>query len=44
MIRRALVWAVVGLLVFMLIATLLLDTAAGAAADAFRGPGREKLG
>jgi hypothetical protein len=31
MIRRALVWAVVALLVFMLVATLLLDPAAGAA-------------
>lgn len=31
MIRRASVWAVVGLLVFLLVATLLLDSAAGAA-------------
>jgi hypothetical protein len=31
MIRRTLVWAVVGLLVFMLVATLLVDPAAGAA-------------
>lgn len=31
MIRRAFVWAVVGLLVFTLVATLLLDPAAGAA-------------
>jgi hypothetical protein len=31
MIRRASVWAVVGLLVFLLVATLLLDAAAGAA-------------
>jgi hypothetical protein len=30
MIRRAFVWAVVALLVFMLVATLLLDPAAGA--------------
>jgi hypothetical protein len=29
MIRRTLVWAVVGLLVFMLVATLLVDPAAG---------------
>ena len=35
MIRRTLVWAVVGLLVFMLVATLLVDPAAGAAAGAF---------
>jgi hypothetical protein len=33
MIRRAVVWAVVALLVFMLVATLLLDSAAGAALD-----------
>lgn len=31
MIRRAFVWAVVGLLVFTLVATLLLDSTAGAA-------------
>jgi uncharacterized membrane protein len=30
MIRRAFVWAVVAVLVFMLVATLLLDPAAGA--------------
>jgi len=30
MIRRAVVWGVVALLVFMLVATLLLDPAAGA--------------
>jgi hypothetical protein len=33
--RRAVVWAVVGLLVFMLVATLLLDPAAGAAVGGF---------
>jgi hypothetical protein len=32
MIRRAAVWAVVTLLVFMLVATLLLDPASGAVA------------
>jgi hypothetical protein len=32
MIRRALVWAVVALLAFLMIATLLLDPAAGATA------------
>ena len=32
MIRRAVVWVVVGLLVFLLVATLLVDPAAGAAA------------
>jgi len=31
MIRRAFVWAVIALLVFMLVATLLLDATAGAA-------------
>jgi hypothetical protein len=31
MIRRVLVWAVVALLVFLLVATLLLDAVAGAA-------------
>jgi hypothetical protein len=31
MIRRAFVWTVVAVLVFMLVATLLLDPAAGAA-------------
>jgi hypothetical protein len=31
MMRRAFVWAVVGLLVFMLVATLVLDATAGAA-------------
>jgi hypothetical protein len=31
MIRRAFVWAVVALLVFMLVATLLVDASAGAA-------------
>jgi hypothetical protein len=30
-IRRAVVWAVIGLLVFMLIATLVVEPAAGAA-------------
>jgi hypothetical protein len=37
MIRRTLVWAVVGLLVFMLVATLLLDPAA-AGVHGLRGP------
>ena len=32
MIRRAAVWVVVGLLAFLLVATLLLDPAAGAVA------------
>jgi hypothetical protein len=32
MIRRAFVWAVVALLVFMLVATLLIDPASGAGA------------
>jgi hypothetical protein len=41
MIRRALVSAVVGLLVFMLVATLLLDPAAGVAVDAGGGVGDE---
>jgi hypothetical protein len=43
MIRRALVWAVVGLLVFMLVATLLLDPATGAAVDPRGGPGGDEL-
>jgi hypothetical protein len=33
MIRRAFVWAVIAVLVFMLVATLLLDPAAGAASS-----------
>jgi hypothetical protein len=33
MIRCAAAWSVVGLLVFMLVATLLLDPAAGAVVD-----------
>ena len=44
MIRRALVWAIVGLLVFMLVATLLLDPTAGAAVDAVAGLGGNHLG
>jgi hypothetical protein len=44
MIRRALVWAVVGLLLFMLVATLLLEPAAGAAVDALGGPVRDDFG
>ena len=35
MMRRVLVWAVVGLLVFVLVATLLLEPAAGAALGDF---------
>jgi hypothetical protein len=43
MIRRVFVWATVGLLVFMLVATLLLDPAAGAAVDAVGRLGRDEL-
>ena len=42
MIRRAVVWAVVGLLVFMLVVTLLLDPAAGAPVAALGGPDGER--
>jgi hypothetical protein len=38
--RRGLVWAVVALLVFMLVATLLVDPAAGAVVDALGAPRR----
>jgi hypothetical protein len=43
MIRRTVVWAVVALLVFMLVGTLLVDPATGAAVDP-SGPGGEELG